>query len=363
MKLKIFADRRYLPKGTGHVVMLYPFWGKCPEDPKAPESGRFDGYMEIGHSCFEMTQLTEADLTVLPAAWEEVLRDHSATDLAIQFSDQMREAGKQVVVFFCSDSDEDVGIENAVVFRTSLYRAQRKPNEFSLPAWSEDFVARYLENRVPIRRKHGKPVVGFCGFAAPLRVPIKRKIRDLVGKGLCLSGIREKKQSPSSIGQRIRSNAMRYLIQSPEVETNFIVRDRFLGGVISPDGSQDLEMKRKMRQEYVRNMLESDYILCARGKGNFSYRLYETLSCGRIPIIVDTDCVFPFDFAVEWKNYGVWVDERDLPSIADKVTEFHANLSPKDFMDLQYGCRKLWEEWLSPQGFFASFYRHFQEAP
>jgi hypothetical protein len=34
--------------------------------------------------------------------------------------------------------------------------------------------------------------------------------------------------------------------------------------------------------------------------------------------------------------------------------------SPPEFVDLQHECRRLWQEWLSPEGFFANFYRHFQ---
>ena len=98
----------------------------------------------------------------------------------------------------------------------------------------------------------------------------------------------------------------------------------------------------KARQEYVQNMIESDYILCARGAGNFSYRLYETLSCGRIPVFIDTDCVLPYNFAIEWKKYCVWVNEGELSHIAEKVAEFHSRLSPQEFLDLQSACRRLW---------------------
>jgi hypothetical protein len=40
--------------------------------------------------------------------------------------------------------------------------------------------------------------------------------------------------------------------------------------------------------------------------------------------------------------------------------DFHNSLSEDDFTELQYKCRKVWEEWLSPEGFFANFYRHFE---
>ena len=110
--------------------------------------------------------------------------------------------------------------------------------------------------------------------------------------------------------------------------------------------------------EFLQNLLESDYVLCARGYGNYSHRLYEALACGRIPLFIDTDCVLPFDFAIDWKRFCVWVDQVDLRSVADRVAEFHASISGEEFEELQVACRRLWEEWLSPEAFFANFHRH-----
>ena len=95
-----------------------------------------------------------------------------------------------------------------------------------------------------------------------------------------------------------------------------------------------------------------------RGTGNFSMRFYETLCLGRIPIFVDTDCVLPYDFSLDWKQHCVWIDRSEIPFIAEKVADFHAALSPDDFIDLQRGNRELWEERLSTEGFYSHFYEH-----
>jgi len=114
-----------------------------------------------------------------------------------------------------------------------------------------------------------------------------------------------------------------------------------------------------VRREYVQNIVESDYVVCTRGAGNFSYRLYETLSCGRIPVFVDTDCVLPYDFLVDWREHCVWVEEDDLPQIGERVLEFHEGLGEKEFVELQHHCRRFWEQYISPEGFFSNFHRHF----
>jgi hypothetical protein len=44
---------------------------------------------------------------------------------------------------------------------------------------------------------------------------------------------------------------------------------------------------------YREHMRSSTYVFCPRGTENYSFRLYEALSFGRIPVIIDTDMVFP----------------------------------------------------------------------
>jgi hypothetical protein len=359
MILKIFSDKSYLPPGKGHVTMLYPFWGKNPEDPRDPPSGRFDIYTKIGSRYFQMATLRDADIAVFPCAWEHIVGNTDALRRAKEFIRNAARAGKQTVIFFFSDSDEEIPYKNTVIFRTSLYRSRRKPNEFAMPAWSEDFIERYSGGKLPLRKKKDKAVVGFCGYAPPFKemhLSLIQRLKHIIGIG---RSIIRKLRGINNSGSSIRTEVLRVLNKSQKVETNFAIREKFLGGAILPSGEVNYEVMKNSRQEYVQNMLESDYILCARGGGNFSYRLYETLSCGRIPLFVDTDCVLPYHSEINWKEYCVWVDENEIDKVDKNIAEFHESLNPEDFLELQQKCRKLWDERLSPHGFFANFYRHF----
>jgi len=317
--------------------MLYPFWGKNPEDPADPNSGRFDRYAETGAALFELTPLDRADLAVFPAGWSEI-----SAPSAEPFVEAARAAGKPAAVFVGTDEHKTVPHDGALVFQTSLLRSSRRSNEYAQPAWSEDFVSAHLGGRLPIRRRGPRPVVGFCGLA-----PSRRGL---------LSRLRAHPTHTS-----IRARALRLLSEHGGIETNFVERERFLGGAITR-GRLDLAAMKRVRDEYVQNMVESDYILCSRGAGNFSYRLYETLSCGRIPIFVDTDCVLPYDFAAPWREHLVWVDESQLASVGVRVAEFHEALGDGEFEELQRSCRRLWEEYIAPEGFFAHFHEHLARA-
>jgi hypothetical protein len=315
--------------------MLAPFWGKNPEDPEDPSSGRFDRYVEVGRTLFELVPLERAKLAVFPCEWRKDL----AAD-AERFMDAAGRLGRGTAVFVGSDEHEHVPHDDAIVFQTSLYRSSRRENEFAQPAWSEDFISAHLGGRLPTRRKRPKPVVGFCGLA-PRRRELLLRLRA------------------HSSHTSVRARALRLLRTHDGVETNFVERQRFLGGAIS-GGKVDLATMQRVRREYVQNIVDSDYVVCTRGAGNFSYRLYETLSCGRIPVFVDTDCVLPYDLLVDWRAHCVWVDEDELPQIGDKVLEFHERLGEKEFLEVQHDCRRFWEQYISPEGFFSNFHRHFE---
>jgi hypothetical protein len=341
--LKVFTDRSFLTPDRVHTQILIPFWGMIPEDEGHPKPGRFDRYACLGRQFFRITSLAESDIVVYPQEWEPGQRDAGKLGRLAQ------EVGKPLVIFFNSDSDENIPLAESVIFRTSFYRSRRKPNEYALPAWSEDIVARYRDGRIPVRKKGPHPVVSYCGYTIPPGSIARRIGRRLLQRG-----------NDDHPGQRTRSRAIDLLKEHPGVKCNFLIRDEYWGGATGPTGFDPLRAER-VRREFVENMFDGDYVVCARGGGNFSYRLYETLSCGRIPIFIDTDCVLPLEQWIDWKRYCVWVPEQDIDHIGDIVCDFHFSLSNHDFEEIQHACRRLWVEWISPEGFFGNLHRCFSD--
>lgn len=341
----IFSNRSFLASpSTPHAVILAPFWGTNPEPPGDPDNGRFDRYAEVGSSFLRLAALEECDVGVFPQSWESA--GEQAAELADRFSALCRDAGKPAVIFHGADSTDALPVD-AVVFRTSLLRSQRQPNEFATPAWSADFLERYAGGTVRPRKKLTRPVVGFCGNTLALPpTSLARKLRRVL--------LTWPPTTSDLAGNRPRTIALRAIKRDARLQANFALRREFWGGAAG-----DSAGLARVRREYVQNMLESDYVLCARGIGNFSYRLYETLSLGRIPIFVDSDSVLPLEFEIDWRDYCVWIAADDIHRIGDRVLEFHESLDDTEFEERQRACRRLWETHISPEGFFASFHRHF----
>jgi hypothetical protein len=353
--------------------MLDPFWGAAGRDADTRASFRL--YRESGRDLFELVSIEEAEIAVLPydwtyATWEDAEFYPATRDRALAFADVAAGEGKPVVVFYETDLRQRIPFKH-LLFCTDLARSTRGFNQFALPGWSEDLLSKYRGGEVAIRAKQPRPTVGFCGYAPPVGMPLglakaKEVVRYTLGRTRVLRFVPVGSDPSPRIralrtpGPSARVRALRALQRSGDVATNFIVRPyktNAKGGRWKrpPDGR---DVQRASQLEYLDNMLGSDYILCSRGFGNFSYRFYESLASGRIPVLIDTDCVLPFDFVIDWDRYCIRVPESEIRSIGARVAAFHASISPSDFIDLQMTCRKLWEEWLSPEGFFANFHRH-----
>ena len=359
-KLKLFSDRSVVPPDLPYKHMLYPFWGLSEIAETPGNRQRFERYREVGTSFFELTALEDSDVAVLPFDWQFATGSDATRDLALAFVTRAGEADKPVVIFYESDVLVEVRVENSLNLGASLYRSRRTPREFAFPGWTEDLLTKY-------RGATRRPPETAPADGGVLR--LRPAARDAAGQG--------QDQGERALGSEPHGNhpvraggagLLRPGPSPPATPAEPACRHQLRGAPRSLPrlprgiGLAPLDLvsmgKQGSQLEFLQNLLESDYVLCARGLGNYSHRLYEALACGRIPLFIDTDCVLPFDFSIDWKRFGVWVDQVDLRSVADRVAEFHASISEEEFEELQVACRRLWEEWLSPEAFFANFHRH-----
>ena len=147
---------------------------------------------------------------------------------------------------------------------------------------------------------------------------------------------------------------MSHLNASQRVETSFIVRDAYFGGC------NKIRQYVQVRTEYIDNILDSDYVLCVRGWGNFSFRFFEAMSLGRTPVLIDTDCVLPLDFVHDYQSLCVIVPEDKVHQVDQRVAEFHASFDDRTYRLHQERVRSFWVEWLSAEGFFRHLSAHWK---
>lgn len=255
-----------------------------------------------------------------------------------------REAGLPCLFFRATDDPTPANPPWGVVYRTSIDRERRTPCERALPAIADDLLAE-CGGELRIRRKPDRPTVGFCGHVGSPRELVFRRLAGLVLGG----GPRDKAE-----GMLLRARALEVLARSGRVDARLIARTRIWGGAsIHSRATDALAQRAAVRQDFLDNLIGSDYGLSLRGKGNYSFRLYEVLAMGRIPLFVDTRCVLPFDDEIDWKRHCVWVDATELDRLDEIVAQFHADIHPDDFEALQAANRRLWLDYMTPRAIYS----------
>jgi hypothetical protein len=64
------------------------------------------------------------------------------------------------------------------------------------------------------------------------------------------------------------------------------------------------------------------------------------MALGRIPVILDTECNFPFSDKIDYTSFALIVDFRDIKKLPELIAEFHKNISPERFEQMQKNARE-----------------------
>jgi hypothetical protein len=106
-------------------------------------------------------------------------------------------------------------------------------------------------------------------------------------------------------------------------------------------GRQFYNVPADLQRVYVEEALDSQFILCPRGLGCTSHRLFETMALGRVPVILSDQWVAPAGPA--WAEFSLRIAERDvsrLPEILQSRACDAAEMGTK--------AKLAWETWFAP---------------
>jgi hypothetical protein len=89
------------------------------------------------------------------------------------------------------------------------------------------------------------------------------------------------------------------------------------------------------RLDFARHLQHTTYALCPRGCENFSFRLYEALRFGRVPVIIDTDMVLPA--CVDWQRVAVIVPGTAVGETYERIVADYEGHDEASFLERQAG--------------------------
>jgi hypothetical protein len=190
-----------------------------------------------------------------------------------------------------------------------MRKSQQRRGEYLLPYLWERFNGQ-VEYRA--RKRRPEPVVGFCGLVSAIRRPwLDQLTRD--------------------------------------AQCEFLPRSKFWGG--EPHNPN-------LVREFFANIVNTDITFAMRGSGNFSMRFYQVLSCGRIPLWVDTDSVLPYAGleAIPWERISIQLGEDERAAVGPSIRKFWGGV--EDYGALQDEIRDLHSRFFTPAAFAAHLQRH-----
>lgn len=201
---------------------------------------------------------------------------------------------KKKLVFLCGGDRPPIILpnnKNVIVLNHSVYKKQKPDNELVIGSEVKDKFIGYLK----------KPLlsIGFVGA-----------------------------------GYTYRKKYLTQLEEEPDLTTNFIIRDGYIG-----------RLKQRQRKEFIYNMHNNLFTFCMRGAGNFSVRFYETLMMGRIPIVVKTNSIFPFEDKIDYKKVGIFIEESDLEnekSLCKIIIDYFNEKTNDELLEIQKNNRNLY---------------------
>lgn len=108
------------------------------------------------------------------------------------------------------------------------------------------------------------------------------------------------------------------------------------------DSGRDQLPNDQAHERFVRSLRESSFVLCPRGGGTSSFRIFETMQAGRVPVIISDDWVEPS--GPEWHDFAVRVREAELDAIPQRLSALQERAP-----EMGACARKAWEAWFSPK--------------
>lgn len=242
-------------------------------------------------SCFiKQTTLENCNYSILPFKFND------KDSRIYQICDTAKKYNKKVIAFYTDDNTDNFQLpENLILFRTSVTKNNIKKNERVMPALHPDHFSGFIDCYKSL---------GFCGQNTQLRHKIFQAL------------------------------------QQTNIKTDFIIRQGFW--------APEINSKIKARKQYYQNLINNKFALCIRGSGNFSFRFYEALCFGRIPVLIDTDTVLPFSNKIDWSEHIISLKFEEIQNLP--------NLLEQSKHDMQKN-RNLWEKYFSIEGYTRNFYK------
>lgn len=340
MIIKLYTNPGWLIPGKRYIPLLYPRFGFLENKNTPWTSAAWNDHGYDSRFISFVDHIEDADYVVVPHDYNEIIKRNP--DLFNVIVEEARKVGKPLLAHNTGDVPGPF-LANGVVLRAADYRFNSRLDAIIVPYPVEDLIEKYCDGVFDVRKKTMIPTVGFVGWA---RMPFRSRIRSYIQeRRIRIQSILDQRFWTMTKGIFWRAQALRALNQTNGLILHVINRGVF-GARKDMVGNIEL-----WRKDFVSNLKNCDYALCVKGDENASFRFYEALSLGRIPLLVDTECVLPLEHDIDYRSFCVVIDYKEVSEIGKKIIEFHQRVSPKEFEAMQRRARSAFIRYLRMDSF------------
>lgn len=137
----------------------------------------------------------------------------------------------------------------------------------------------------------------------------------------------------------IRTRVLQLSSPCAYLNDTFGARDR-INSLNEPEKQQAAQLA--YRKQYSDALYDAKFILCPRGFGTSTFRIFEAMRCGRVPVIISDEWQPPA--GPDWERCSVRIAQKDIekiPSILEDLSSEAATMGT--------AARSNWLQWFSPE--------------
>jgi hypothetical protein len=116
---------------------------------------------------------------------------------------------------------------------------------------------------------------------------------------------------------------------------------------------ENVETNRLNTPIFAKKTEESYFTLCPRGYGKTSFRLYEAMELGSVPIYVSDSHWIPFQHLLDWSKFSLIVKAEDIGKIPDMIEEI---MSSGKYHEMAKEAIRAYEEYFCFEKMFDHIY-------
>ena len=99
-------------------------------------------------------------------------------------------------------------------------------------------------------------------------------------------------------------------------------------------------------QDFIDSSRKSKFVLCPRGYGLSSFRLYEAMQLDAVPVYISDQFWTPFTYELNWNDFCVMINEEEIPNM-HSILE---SISDKKYEMMKRKIEEVYENYFTLEG-------------